>query len=97
MSSASAIIAGCHSEAERGLRDQAHSHDIGRPYVSSTSVSHVPDTGTKRGVIENCWSIVSQTNIRTVSKVPLGKRLRDGVECIIMGVFRAHRYRTELN
>ena len=85
MTSASAIIAGCHSEAEKSLCDHAHSHDDGSPYATSTNVSHVPDTGTKRGVIENCWRIVSQTNIRTVSKVSLGKRLRDGVERIIMG------------
>ena len=54
MTPASAVIAGCHSEAERGLRDHAHLHDDGRPYASSTSVSHVPDTGTERVVIENC-------------------------------------------
>ena len=47
-----------------------------------------------------------QTNIGTVSKAALGKLLRDGVECIIMGfseridaygLFPAHRYHLELN
>ena len=42
-------------------------------------------------------AIVNQTNVGTVSKATLEKRLTDGAERINYGLFRAHRYHLELN
>ena len=46
--------------------------------VEKESARRSPSKGRER-------AIVNQTNIGTVSKATLGKLLRDGVECIIMG------------
>ena len=52
------------------------------------AIDHLEETGVERGSARRSslkgreGAIVSQTNIRTVSKATLGKLLRDGVERI---------------
>ena len=66
------------------------------------AIDHPEERGVERGSARRSSlkgqerAIINQMNIGTVSKAKLGKLLRDGVECIIMGFFRVHRYHLEL-
>ena len=65
--------------------------------TTTTATDHQDDSGEERATARRSSvkgrerAIVNQTNIGTVSNATLGKLLRDGVECIIMGFSEHNR------
>ena len=86
------------SEVVRSLRHYLRAQSQGHH-----TINRLEETGVERGSARRSSlkgrerAIINQMNIGTVSKAKLGKLLRDGMECIIIGFFRVHRYHLELN